>query len=59
MSLIRGPELLRPDHTCAHFDCGKHALNEWLATHALSKQSKGFSRVIVMAEAGRVIAFTA
>lgn len=55
--MISDPELLNERHDCSGFDCGKSALNDWLKSHALSNQSKGFSRVIVVADDNRVIAF--
>jgi GNAT superfamily N-acetyltransferase len=54
---LQGPELLTPAHDCANFDCGKPALNDWLVTHALSNQTKGFSRVILIADGMRVIGY--
>jgi GNAT superfamily N-acetyltransferase len=55
--MISKPELLTAEHDVSAFDCGKPALNEWLRSHALSNQSKEFSRVIVVAKTKKVIAF--
>jgi GNAT superfamily N-acetyltransferase len=55
-----GPVLLGPDHILAGFDCGKEALNDWLAQHALSNQQTGTSRTwVVTDETQRVVAFYA
>lgn len=45
------------DHNLSAFDCGKAALNDWLKTHALNNQTKGFTRVLVVHEAGRVVGY--
>ncbi len=55
--MISPPEPLRSDHDLSVFDCGKPALNEWLRTYALSNQTKGFTRVMVICEGKRVIGF--
>lgn len=55
--MISRPELLNERHDCSAFDCGKPALNDWLKSHALSNQGKGFSRVIVVAEENSVVGF--
>lgn len=39
------------------FSCGKATLDHWLKTRALSNQQKGFTAVIVVHEAGRVVGF--
>lgn len=54
---ISAPELLTANHDLSAFDCGKAALNDWLKTHALNNQTKGFTRVLVVHEAGRVVGF--
>jgi len=56
-SVISAPELLDARHDGSDFDCGKPALNEWLKNHALANQTKGFTRVIVVCEAKRIVAF--
>jgi GNAT superfamily N-acetyltransferase len=55
--MISAPEPLHAGHECSGFDCGKPALNEWLKSHALANQSKGFTRVIVACEDMRVVGF--
>ncbi|WP_439328911.1 GNAT family N-acetyltransferase [Devosia geojensis] len=39
------------------FSCGKPALDHWLQTRALSNQQKGFTAVMVVHDAGRVVGF--
>lgn len=51
------PEPLSAAHEIAAFSCGKPALDRWLKTRALSNQQKGFTAVIVVHEAGRVVGF--
>ena len=51
------PELLNEEHTLADFDCGKPSLDHWLKTRALSNQTKGFTAVLVVHEAKRVVGF--
>lgn len=55
--MISRPAPLDATHDLVSFDCGKPALNDWLRNHALSNQAKGFTRVMVAAEARRVIGF--
>lgn len=52
---ISGPELLTASHDVSQFACGKPSLDRWLRTHALSNQQKGFTAVLVVHEANRVI----
>lgn len=51
------PEPLTPDHDVSSFSCGKPTLDYWLKTRALSNQQKGFTAVLVVHEAGRVVGF--
>ena len=44
-------------HDVAPFSCGKPALDAWLTTRALSNQEKGFTAVIVVHAALRVVGF--
>ena len=53
--LLSGPEPLTAAHDVSGFSCGKPALDHWLKRHALSNQQKGFTAVLVVHEAGRVI----
>lgn len=55
--MISLPEPLGADHDLSGFDCGKPALNDWLRTHALVNQAKGFTRVMVACEGKRVVGF--
>jgi GNAT superfamily N-acetyltransferase len=56
-----GPELLTTEHLLAGFDCGRPALNEWLARRSLANQASGTSRtwVVTDGEGGTVVAFYA
>jgi GNAT superfamily N-acetyltransferase len=48
---------LKAAHDVSGFNCGKPALNHWLKTRALSNQEKGFTAVLVVHEAGRVLGY--
>jgi GNAT superfamily N-acetyltransferase len=54
---ISNPEPLAAGHDLSGFSCGKPALDRWLKTRALSNQEKGFTAVIAVHEANRVIGF--
>ena len=54
---ISGPELLTASHDLAEFSCGKPSLDRWLKTRALSNQERGFTAVLVVHEANRVIGY--
>jgi GNAT superfamily N-acetyltransferase len=54
---ISNPEPLTPAHRLDEFSCGKPSLNRWLKTRALSNQEKGFTAVIVVHEANRVVGY--
>ncbi|KKB10788.1 GCN5 family acetyltransferase [Devosia geojensis] len=54
---LSGPEPLSADHDVSAFSCGKPALDHWLQTRALSNQQKGFTAVMVVHDAGRVVGF--
>lgn len=51
------PESLTAGHDVAAFSCGNQFLDDWLKTRALLNQEKGFSAVIVVHEAGRVVGY--
>jgi GNAT superfamily N-acetyltransferase len=51
------PEPLTAEHDVSAFACGKPALDNWLRTRALSNQQKGFTAVIVVHDAGRVVGY--
>src|SRR5207249_3166931 len=44
-------------HDVSAFVCGKASLDHWLKTRALSNQEKGFTAVLVVHEAGRVVGY--
>src|SRR4030088_2986622 len=54
---ISGPESLTASHDLTEFSCGKPSLDRWLKTRALSNQEKGFTAVLVVHEANRVIGY--
>jgi GNAT superfamily N-acetyltransferase len=54
---IFGPEPLTVSHEVSEFSCGKPSLDRWLKTRALSNQEKGFTAVLVVHEANRVIGY--
>ena len=54
---LSAPELLTADHDVSAFDSGKPALDDWLRARALSNQTKGFTVVMVVHEAGRVVGY--
>jgi GNAT superfamily N-acetyltransferase len=51
------PEPLSAAHDVSEFTCGKPTLDHWLKTRALSNQEKGFTAVLVVHEAGRVVGY--
>lgn len=51
------PEPLNAGHDVSQFTCGKPSLDHWLKTRALSNQQRGFTVVIVVHEAGRVVGY--
>jgi GNAT superfamily N-acetyltransferase len=55
--MISPPEALAAHHDISQFDCGKSALNDWLRNYALTNQSRGFTRVMVVPDGGRVVGF--
>jgi len=54
---ISRPEPLTAAHELSEFSCGKASLDRWLKTRALSNQEKGFTAVLVVHEANRVIGY--
>ena len=54
---ISGPEPLTAAHDVSQFSCGKPSLDRWLKARALSNQEKGFTAVLVVHEANRVIGY--
>lgn len=51
------PEPLTAAHDVSDFSCGKPTLDHWLKTRALSNQEKGFTAVLVVHDAGRVVGY--
>ena len=54
---LSAPEPLTAAHDVAGFTCGKPTLGHWLETRALANQQKGFTAVMVVHEAGRVVGY--
>ena len=54
---LSAPEPLTAAHDVSEFTCGKPSLDHWLKTRALSNQEKGFTAVMVVHEAGRVVGY--
>ena len=54
---LSAPEPLTAAHDISSFSCGKPTLDQWLKTRALSNQQKGFTAVLVVHEAGRVVGY--
>ena len=51
------PEPLAAHHDVSQFSCGKPALDHWLQNRALSNQTRGFTAVMVVHAAGRVVGY--
>lgn len=54
---LSAPEPLTAAHDVSGFTCGKPTLDHWLKARALSNQEKGFTAVLVVHEAGRVVGY--
>jgi GNAT superfamily N-acetyltransferase len=54
---LSAPEPLAAAHDVSEFTCGKPSLDHWLKTRALSNQERGFTAVMVVHEAGRVVGY--
>lgn len=54
---ISAPETLSEAHDLSQFSCGKASLDTWLQTRAFSNQKKGFTAVMVVHDAGRVVGY--
>lgn len=54
---LSAPEPLSAAHDVSEFTCGKPSLDHWLKTRALSNQERGFTAVLVVHEAGRVVGY--
>jgi hypothetical protein len=55
--VLSAPEPLTAAHDVSGFTCGKPTLDHWLKIRALSNQEKGFTAVMVVHEAGRVVGY--
>lgn len=55
--MVSKPEPLTAKHDVSLFSCGKPTLDHWLRTRALSNQQKGFTAVLVVHDAGRVVGY--
>lgn len=54
---LSAPEPLNAAHDVSAFSCGKPTLDHWLKTRALANQEKGFTAVVVVHDAGRVVGY--
>jgi GNAT superfamily N-acetyltransferase len=54
---LSAPEPLTAQHDLAPFSCGKPALDAWLKRRALANQQRGFTAVMVVHDASRVVGF--
>lgn len=54
---LSGPEPLADWHDVSDFDCGKPSLNQWLRTHAARNPEYGFTAVMVVRDAERVVGY--
>ena len=52
-----GPEPLGPQHRVEGFDCGRLALNDWLARHARQAQAGGSAKTFVVCESDIVVGY--
>ena len=55
--MVSAPEPLTAAHDVSEFNCGKPTLDHWLKIRALSNQEKGFTAVLVVHEAHRVVGY--
>ena len=55
--MLSAPEPLDERHDLTRFSCGKASLDEWLKTRALTNQQRGFTVVMVVHEARRVVGY--
>ena len=54
---VSAPAPINDRHDLSAFTCGKPSLDNWLKQRALSNQQKGFTAVMVVHDAGRVIGY--
>ena len=57
MAALFAPVLLNAGHEISEFSCGKPSLDHWLKTRALSRPRRGFTVVMVVQAAGRVVGY--
>ena len=55
--ILSTPEPLSAAHDVSEFSCGKPSLDHWLKTRALSNQQKGFTAVLVVHDASRIVGY--
>ena len=56
---IRAPVLISANHQLDAFDCGAHALNDWLKRRALKNEASGASRTHIVCHQSHVVAYYA
>ncbi|AJD42495.1 GNAT family N-acetyltransferase [Rhizobium sp. SEMIA 4085] len=54
---LSAPEPLSAAHDVSEFSCGKPTLDHWLKVRAFSNQERGFTAVLVVHAAGRVVGY--
>jgi len=54
---LSSPELLNATHDVSKFSCGKPSLDRWLVAKALANQQRGFTVVVVVHDARRVVGY--
>jgi GNAT superfamily N-acetyltransferase len=54
---LSAPEPLNDEHDLSQFTCGKPSLDNWLKKRALSNHRRGFTAVMVVHDAGRVVGY--
>ena len=54
---LSAPQSLDARHQLDQFDCGKPALNAWLAGFARTNQARGFTRVLVVHDEATVVGY--
>ncbi len=54
---LSAPVPLGAQHQLDSFDCGKHALNDWLQRFARQAQGSGSARTFVVCDADRVVGY--
>lgn len=55
--VVSAPEPIVAHHDVSVFSCGKPSLDRWLKARALSNQEKGFTAVMVVHDANRVVGY--